>query len=316
MTSYSSAGSVRWARSLAGIAILVFLGWRLGAAPFLDGLRSTTPVALAAGVVITAGTTWCCAVRWSLLADRLHVAVAVPEAYRACYRAQFLNVTLPAGILGDLHRGIRHGRDAGALATALRSVFWDRATGQVVQVALAAVAVLLLPGAVRNWLLGLLLAGVVVTGLGYAAVAGRRPGRALVRELRTVPAAPGVWQRVAALSALAVGGHLIAFVVAARSVGVEVPLVELVPLGLVVLTASAIPLSIAGWGPREGGAAWVFAAVGLGADTGVAVSVVYGVMVLVATLPGALLLRVPSGSRRASATSVGVADPEREVWHG
>lgn len=309
MTSYVSARSARWARSLAGIVILTFLGWQLGAAPFLDGLRSTTLVALAAGAVITAGTTWCCAVRWSLLAGRLQVAVAVPEAYRACYRAQFLNVTLPAGILGDVHRAIRHGRDAGALARALRSVFWDRVTGQVVQVALAAVAVLMLPGAVRNWVLGLLLVGVVVAGLGCAAVAGRRPGRALARELRAVPGAPGVWQRVAALSALAVGGHLLAFVVAARSVGVAAPLVELVPLGLVVLTASAVPLSIAGWGPREGGAAWIFGAVGLGTETGVAVAVVYGVMVLVATLPGALLLRRP-------ATGTVVTDSDREVRHG
>lgn len=309
MTSYLSTRSVRCARSLVGIAILAFLGWRLGAAPFLDGLRSATPAALAAGVAITAGTTWCCAVRWSLLAGRLQVAVAVPEAYRACYRAQFLNVTLPAGILGDVHRGIRHGRDTGALSPALRSVFWDRVTGQVVQVALAAAAVLLLPGTVRNWLLGLLLAVVVLAGLGYAAVAGRRPGRALAREFRTVPGAPGVWQRIAALSALAVGGHLLAFVVAARAVGVEASLADLIPLGLVVLTASAVPLSIAGWGPREGGAAWLFGAVGLGTETGVAVSVVYGVMVLVATLPGAVLLR-------GSATSAAVVDREREVRHG
>jgi hypothetical protein len=57
-----------------------------------------------------------------------------------------------------------------------------------------------------------------------------------------------------------------------------------------VLLVSAIPLNIAGWGPREGAAAWVFGAAGLGAGVGLEVAVVYGVMALVATLPGALAL--------------------------
>jgi hypothetical protein len=53
-----------------------------------------------------------------------------------------------------------------------------------------------------------------------------------------------------------------------------------------------LPTNIAGWGPREGAAAWVFAMAGLGAAEGVATAVVYGVMALVATLPGAVLLAV------------------------
>lgn len=48
--------------------------------------------------------------------------------------------------------------------------------------------------------------------------------------------------------------------------------------------------SVAGWGPREGVAAWAFGMAGLGAAAGVTASVVYGVMALVATLPGAVVL--------------------------
>jgi uncharacterized membrane protein YphA (DoxX/SURF4 family) len=50
--------------------------------------------------------------------------------------------------------------------------------------------------------------------------------------------------------------------------------------------------SVGGWGPREGMTAWVFGAAGLGAEQGVATAVVYGVMVLVASLPGAAFLVV------------------------
>jgi hypothetical protein len=67
--------------------------------------------------------------------------------------------------------------------------------------------------------------------------------------------------------------------------------------------------SVAGWGPREGATAWAFAAAGLGAGLGVATAVVYGAMVLVASLPGALVLLaawVPRGA--AVARTDGAAD--------
>jgi bacteriorhodopsin len=52
----------------------------------------------------------------------------------------------------------------------------------------------------------------------------------------------------------------------------------------------AVPMSIAGWGPREGVAAWSFGLAGLGAQQGISAAVVYGVLVLVASLPGAVVL--------------------------
>ena len=248
----------------------------LGAEPFLDGLRHTDAAALLVALVVTAGTTWCCARRWSLLAGAIEVPVPLGAAYRACYRAQFLNATLPGGVVGDVHRGIRHGRDSGAMGRGLRSVVWDRASGQVVQVGLVVLALPFLPGQLRGWALGLAVAVAVVTVVFWA-------------ELRRVLRA-GVWLQVVVLSALAAGGHVLVFVVAARTAGVTAPLHELVPLALGVLLASAIPLNIAGWGPREGAAAWVFGAAGLGASVGLEVAVVYGVMSLVATLPGAVTL--------------------------
>jgi hypothetical protein len=65
----------------------------------------------------------------------------------------------------------------------------------------------------------------------------------------------------------------------------------MVPIALLVMTAMVLP-SVGGWGPREGVTAWAFGAAGLGAQRGVATAVVYGVMVLVASLPGAGVLVV------------------------
>ena len=67
---------------------------------------------------------------------------------------------------------------------------------------------------------------------------------------------------------------------------------------MLVLLAMVVPLNVGGWGPREGMAAWAFAAAGLGATQGVAAATAYGVMGLVATLPGAVVLAVDGLRRR------------------
>jgi len=114
--------------------------------------------------------------------------------------------------------------------------------------------------------------------------------RATKSDLRRGVLAHGAWPGVAVASAVAAAGHTAAFLVAARAAGSTASLARLLPLALVVLVAASIPTSIGGWGPREGVAAWVFAAAGLGAAQGVATSVVYGVMVTVATAPGLLVI--------------------------
>ena len=53
-----------------------------------------------------------------------------------------------------------------------------------------------------------------------------------------------------------------------------------------------IPVTVAGWGLREGAAAVLWGAVGLAAADGVVVSVAYGLLVLIGSLPGALFLMV------------------------
>src|SRR5258705_2798603 len=120
------------ARLAGGAAILAVLLWRVGAGPFVDGLRLTTVWALAAAVAITSLTTLCCAWRWRLVAGGLGVGVPLRTAVNAYYRSQFLNSTLPGGVLGDVHLGVLHGRAVGDRGRGPRSVAWERAAVEAV----------------------------------------------------------------------------------------------------------------------------------------------------------------------------------------
>ena len=294
-----------WARLIIGAAILAFLVARMGTAPFLDALDSITGGSMAMAVAIGAVTTACAAWRWRLVSHALGTALPLRAAIAAYYRSQFLNFTLPGGVLGDLHRGIRHGREVGAVGGSLRAVAWERSLGQAVQLSLTVFVLLLLPTPARSFLPPLV-ALLAAAGLGGALVLWARRRRTLagVAGLSTIAGdladmvrAPWSATRIVLASTLVVAGHTAVFVIAARSSGVTMSPERLLPVALIVLVAAAIPANIAGWGPREGAAAWAFGAAGLSGAQGVTTATAYGVMALVATLPGAVVLLTPRRDR-------------------
>jgi glycosyltransferase 2 family protein len=297
-------------RLLGGVAILSLLLWRAGTGPFLDGVRSVDAPALVAafgiGVVVTVGCAW----RWSLIAAGLGVRLPLREAVAAYYRSQFLNTALPGGILGDVHRATRHGLDIGDVGLGVRAAVLDRVAGQAVQIPVAVVVLLFSASPVRRYLplaaLIVVVVGVVAILLALAA-RGRgsdrvvRLARAIGSDMRHGLFAGGAWISVTAASAVIVAGHVATFVIAARVAGSTAGLGVLLPLMLLVLLATAIPLNIAGWGPREGAAAWAFGAAGLTTAQGLAASVTFGVLVFVASLPGAAVLLIRWLHRRPAA---------------
>jgi len=282
-----------WLRLVAAGAVIVVLLARVGTAPFVRAVDGVTVPATLTALAATLVTTTCCAWRWTWTARRLNLDLDVRAAIPAYYRSQFLNVSLPGGVLGDVHRALQHGVDTAAVPGAARAVVWDRALGQTALIATAGVAMVWLPSAGRATsllTLGVLLAVVTVL-LGWLVAAARRGKRAAataVAELRRI-ASRDVWLPMS-LSVVAVLGHLLVLVTAARAAGVAVPLLGSVPLLVTVLLGSSLPVSLAGWGPREGTAAWVFATAGLGAADGVTVAALYGVLTFIAVLPGAVLV--------------------------
>jgi hypothetical protein len=313
-------------RLAAGVTVLWFLGRQVGAAPFRDGLRAVTWPAVVAAVTLTALTTVCSAWRWQVVARALGIGIGLPGAICACYRSQFLNSVLIGGVVGDVHRAVTHGRRARDVARGLRAVAWERLWGQVIQAMVTAIVLLALPSPVRP-ALPYVLAG-VAGAAGCAALvvrgAARRGRSRLARNARTASQyqrrgllARDVWPKLTLASVLVVAGHTATFVIAARVAGSTAPLGELIALLMVVQTAMAVPLNIGGWGPREGAAAWAFAAAGLHAAAGVTVTTLFAVLALAAVAPGAgLLLRdaVAAVAARGSRASRDDAIWRRRRW--
>jgi uncharacterized membrane protein YbhN (UPF0104 family) len=305
-SSMDMRGIFRWVPRAVAAAVLAVVIWRLGSGPLLDGVRALDGRALLAAAAIFLVTTVCFAWRWKTVADGLGVRLSLADAIAAYYRCLFLNLTLPGGVAGDVHRGVRHGRDARDLGHAVRAVVWERTAGQVVQVLLTIAVLFAMPSPLRSSM-PFVVIGVAATAVVVVLVVRTRTGgghsrwerarstaatdiRGCLRDKRALAT-------VVLASTIAILGHVLTFVIAARAVGVTAPVARLVPLAFLSIMAMTLP-NIGGWGPREGLTAWAFSAAGLGAGLGAATAVAYGIMVLAASLPGGIVLLLECLPRR------------------
>jgi uncharacterized membrane protein YbhN (UPF0104 family) len=176
----------------------------------------------------------------------------------------------------------------------------------MVQVGLVVVAVAVLPTPLQQYAPVAFAVVAVVVGAGWWL--GRRRGLLafVARDLRVL-LRPAVSARLVVASCVSTAAHSAVFVVALHSVGADVGATLVVPLALTVLVGAAIPLNVAGWGPREGVTAAVFGLAGLSSADGLTVSVVFGVLSAVATVPGLVVLLADVVVRRRR-----VPEPEPE----
>lgn len=278
-------------------------------------------VALGLSVIQVVLLAW----RWRFTARRLGIDLPLRTAVREYYLGILLNQILPGGISGDLSRAWRQSRTAAPTGPAVRAVFLERASGQVIMTTTALLSLLVLPiaGGVTR---GVAVAGVFAVA-GVAMVVWVRtlaPGSLASRvwaDTREALLLPSAFPLQLSTGVLATVSYIAMYLVAARAIGIEAGIVSLLPLVAPVLMTMLIPITVAGWGIREAAAAALWGFVGLTPEDGVAISVAYGLLVLVSSAPGipVLMRTVTEGrSRRgrpAPEGSGGTADaaPHRET---
>lgn len=262
-------------QAVVAAGLLVSLVRVFGTAPFAAGLDALTVPSVAAALGLGAIGTAAQAQRWRLVSSGYRMHLPLGGAVGQCYEASFLNAVLPGGLAGD---AVRTARQRSAYRTgwlsSIGSVLGERLAGTVIVLLAAAVA---LVGA--DWRFA------VAAGLGAVLllVVARPSLRRLPRR-----SALAVW----ALSVLGWASYAALFAVSSALTAPDVSPLHVAALAAISLAGMSIPLSVGGWGPREGIAALAFMMFGYPGSLGLEVSVGYGLLALVSVLPGAVLLLV------------------------
>lgn len=270
---------------LAVAVLLVLLVWQVIDGPAAAALLvDADPLLLLLALLLLSGQIVLSALRWSMTARALDHPLPWRTALAEYHLGMLLNLTLPGGVLGDAGRALRT-RDDGGIALAAKTVIIERLSGQVMLALFLGAGLMMWPPALP-W-------GPRIAGVGAVAamaaigllVTGpsplRRFGVALWRSWTPLPRSMAQGTVNLAILGCSIGA------MAACSAAVGAPLgfsaMVVVPLTLV---AMLLPFSIGGWGLREGAAVVVWPLAGHTAQAGLAASVAFGTLGLLACLPG------------------------------
>lgn len=283
-------------------AILAVILSRIPTDNLLGRVQDGAPVYLAAALLLVLLVMVLVAVRWRLLARWLGLAVPIGLAVRAVFLGAFGSQVLPSTVGADLVRGYLLVQHTAAIRRVAASVIADRLFGLFALCLLlvlfnpvppqlpAPYAGLVAPGALLAS--GAVLLAFLLACAGIRLDASTRLLRRL-RELGTIDGFRLQARPIAGSVALGLAIHALAVVTAslvARAYGVEPALgvwVAIIPFSLL---ASAVPVSIGGWGVREGAIILLAAPLGVPPAEALLVSLTIGVLNVVASLPGALVL--------------------------
>ena len=273
--------------SLSAVALFVILR-RLSVSDIVSRIPEARPSYVAAALLAALITVPLVSMRWRLVAGTLGFPISQADATRATFAGLFVGQILPGAIGGDVIRGWLvwgPGTLAGPLVT---SLILDRLSALV---AVLLLIVASLPGLFPYFpeeiypLLWASIGGALVLA-ACSTLLWRKFG-ARVRALLGPMAAIPMRIIVAALgySAAVHGLTILSAYFLAQSLGVEARLTWMLIMPIVILAIS-VPISINGWGIREGLMAYMGARVGLSEPDAVMISLCMGFVAILASIPG------------------------------
>lgn len=280
--------------------LLVFLWFRVDGAQALARLDNLQAGWLVAGLFLASLQVVLSALRWRLTARQVGAPMARAWSVREYYLGSFLNQLLPGGVAGDVFRAWRHRRKneqgQGDLRffPALRIVMIERGAGYLILLPFAAAGAFLWMPAPWNLLACALLLGALAV-LVIAPFYGERLPffRALktfLLELRDGLLARSVVTRQLLLSFLIFTTYVLVFACSAHALQIPIAPLFLFTAVPLLLLSMVLPFTIAGWGVREAAAVGLWGLSGYAVEDGLAISVGYGLLILLGALPGALVL--------------------------
>ena len=245
------------------------------------------------------------ALRWGAVLGAIGSPVSWGLAARLFYIGAFFNQTLPSSVGGDAVRIYKVHRMGHSLGAAVNGVMLERAATVVALVLLVAASQPFFlpragPGA-ATWAVPAVTIFAVATaaGLAFVMALDRLPAAIghwrLVRGLallagdaRKVFLVPGPALRVLGWGVIGHGNVALAVYILAQGLDLDVGLVDCLALIPPVLLVTTLPISIAGWGVRELSMVAAFGLIGVPDEGAVALSVLFGLVVAVMSLPGGL----------------------------
>lgn len=283
-------------RLAVSVAILAVIARAIDLEQAWQVVARASPELLLLALLMQFGSTAVSAYRWQLIMHNLGFGQTFPFYWNSYFKGMFFNQGLPTSIGGDALRVLDVARRGFRKRDVLLGVAIDRITGLGALLLLAMIAQVinpdLLPYQVYLPILFLSMAGLAAFAALY--YLGRWPWLARQRRLAILKTVSdrlrlAVAHRrflLLASSLLVPLLAMLAFFAAGQALGLRYDLVTYFAIVPPALILTVIPISIAGWGVREGALVGLFSLIGADKTVVLMMSLAYGVLLILVSLPG------------------------------
>lgn len=301
-------------KSIAGWVSIIFRMLVVGAASvglasFVDLtklsliLRGTSISFFCVSVALLAAGVAMNALRWDAVMTALERPIGIGNAMLGYFEAMFFNQILPTSVGGDAARTVRAVDCGVTLGFSTMGVLIDRALGLwsvALSIALACLVASPSLTSTSAHKVIVVLAGLVISGGCVVAVIGSwldanrmpswtRPLVALMQAYSRVVRSPGTHLRIGVAMVLSTIFTVLSFAMCALALGVSIQAADAMLIVQGMVLASLVPVSIGGWGVREGAAIVLFSGIGIGATQAAAISILFGLALTALGILGAVV---------------------------
>ncbi len=297
MHSIVSNNSIKFLlRVVATALILVLIMRSINAAQVWQVLKKTRLDYLAAALVLQFGSTAVSAYRWQMIMQNLHFGQNFAFYWRSYFKGMFFNQGLPTSIGGDAVRMLDIASRGFRKRDALYGVMVDRIIGLGALMSLTLLAYLLnpdiLPKQVHRPILLIISTGALgffsIFFIKYFTWLNRYPKLAIINNIaeRLHQALSSKRLLLVVASLLIPMLALLGFFATGWALGLRVSLMTYFAIVPPALVLTVIPISVAGWGVREGALIGLFSLIGVDKTAVLMMSLLYGLTLIIVSLPG------------------------------
>ncbi len=292
------------AKALVSAALVAWLASRIEIGPFARRFAGIDLAWLGLALALFLAQLLLTGWRYALIGRAIAAPLPAGVALRLMLIAQFFSQTLPSAIGGDVVRAVMAQRHGLSWGRAISAVLCDRGIAMVVLLAVATLTLPLFHARIdASWarLTMTALAAGSVLGLALLALAdddrlawlGRlsalRPFLALIADLRRVAFAAPESRRIVPISLVVYASVITTVWMLARALGLATDFVDCLLLVPPIVLTTVAPISIAGWGVREGAMVVGFGLVGMAEGDALALSVLIGLAQIAIGIPGGIV---------------------------
>jgi uncharacterized membrane protein YbhN (UPF0104 family) len=205
-----------------------------------------------------------------------------------------MNNILPGGILGDLYRiycSSDNKKEIFKMGKSFQSVIFERLSGQIMLffIFITSLTIYFLINQKYIAFLYLFLPTILIFFLIKYFIKYKIKQyfgtKDIAKNFNRLFTGPIFWNHII-LSFFVVASYILIYIISAISLGLEIDYLAFLVFSPIILFSMTLPVSIGGWGVREVTALLVSFLIGLSASASISVSIIYGILNLICSLPG------------------------------